>query len=69
MDSSGGQIPSNFQDAKRDESEGFIFEGILFRETSTGKMECGVCKVECSRLIVHMNGNDYCTEYFSSMDE
>ena len=48
---------------------GFIFEGILFIETGTGKVKCGVCQVECSRLIVHMNGNDYCTEYFSSMDE
>ena len=30
---------------------------------------CGICEVECSRLIVHMNGNRYCTEYFSNMAE
>ena len=30
---------------------------------------CGKCEVECSRLIVHMNGNRYCTEYFSNMAE
>ena len=30
---------------------------------------CGICEVECSRLMVHMNGNRYCTEYFSNMAE
>ena len=34
-----------------------------------GKMKCGVCKTECNRLIVHMNWNEYCTEYFSNMVE
>ena len=47
----------------------FIFEDICFKETKTGKICCGVCEVECSRLIVHMNGNEYCTAYFSNMSE
>ena len=59
---------SQKKDKKEDEAEGFIFEDILFKNTEDGKVICGVCQVECSRLIVHMNGNDYCTEYFSNMD-
>ena len=39
---------------------GFKFEDILFEETKNGKVKCGICQVECGRLIVHMNDNDYC---------
>ena len=49
--------------------EAFIYENILFKETENDKIVCGVCEVECSRLIVHMNGNKYCTEYFSDMTD
>ena len=52
---------------KEEDADGFIFEDILFKNTEDGKVRCGVCQVECSRLIVHMNGNEYCTEYFSNM--
>ena len=51
------------------EHVGFIFEDILFEETDTGQMKCGVCQAVCNRLIVHMNGNEYCTEYFSNMEK
>ena len=51
------------------EIAGFIYEDILFKETGDGKVICGVCEVDCKRLIVHMNGNEYCTEYFSNMEE
>ena len=54
-------------DKNTPETEDFIFENIRFRETETGNTRCGVCEVECDRLIVHMNGNKYCTEYFSDM--
>ena len=47
--------------------EDFLYENILFKEMDNGKIRCGICKVECNRLIVHMNGNKYCTEYFSNM--
>ena len=49
------------------ETEDFIFEDIRFKENENGKISCGVCKVECIRLVVHMNSNKYCTEYFSDM--
>ena len=45
----------------------FIFENIRFKVTETGKISCGVCEVECLRLIVHMNGNKNCIKYFSNM--
>ena len=48
---------------------GFIYEDILFKETGDGKVICGVCKINCKRLIVHMNGNEYCTKYFSGMED
>ena len=54
---------------KVDETEDFIFEDIRFRETGNCKVKCGICEVECTRLIVHMNGNKYCTAYFSNMTE
>ena len=52
-----------------EETEDFIFEDICFKKNVNGKIRCGVCDLECSRLIVHMNGNQYCTEYFSNMSE
>ena len=58
---------SKKKDGKEVEAEGFIFEDILFKNTEDGKVRCGVCQVECSRLIVHMNGNEYCPQYLSNM--
>ena len=52
-----------------DDIPGFIYEDILFKETGEGEVICGVCEVECKRLIFHMNGNEYCSEYFSSMED
>ena len=52
---------------KEEDVSGFIFEDILFENTCDGKVRCGVCQAECDRLVVHMNGNEYCTEYFSNM--
>ena len=56
-------------DENTSKMEAFIYENILFKETESGKIVCGVCEIECSKLIVHMNGNKYCTEYFSDMVE
>ena len=50
-----------------EETEDFIFEDIRFQETENGKVRCGVCEIECTKLIAHMNRNKYCTEYFSNM--
>ena len=52
---------------KAGETEDFIFEDIRFKETADGKTRCGVCEAECTKLVAHMNGNKYCTEYFSNM--
>ena len=58
---------------KNDKNEGkdesFKFEYICFKENEDGTVNCGVCQIKCKDLIVHLNGNDYCTEYFSNMEE
>ena len=46
---------------------GFIYEGILFEEILQNKVRCGICKAECSRLIMHLNGNKKCAEKFSNL--
>ena len=56
-------------DEKITKMEAFFYENILFKETESDKIVCGVCEVECTKLIVHMNGNKYCTEYFSDMTD
>ena len=46
-----------------------MFEDIFFTISRNENIICGVCQVECSHLIVHMTGNEYCTQYFSDMEE
>ena len=53
----------------KEDGAGFLFEDILFKVTENDKIKCGICQVECNRLIVHMNQNEYCTQYFSNMAE
>ena len=60
---------NNENEKNTKEREDFIFEDIRFKEAANGKIKCGVCEVECTKLIVHLNGNKYCTEYFSNMAE
>ena len=64
---------SSVVEQKNDKNEGkdesFKFEYICFKENEDGTVNCGVCQIKCKDLIVHMNGNDYCTEYFSNMEE
>ena len=43
-----------------DEKQSFKFGGICFEELDNGKTRCGICQVECIRLIVHMNGKEEC---------
>ena len=82
MGSPGGKQKKDFEETKsesldaspktNDNTEdiaGFIYEDILFKETGDRKVICGVCQVDCKKLIVHTNGNEYCTEYFSNMED
>ena len=38
----------------------FEWGNIKFEEMENGKMRCGICQIECLRLIFHRNGNDIC---------
>ena len=43
----------------------FKFDEIWFRELINGKIRCGVCKIECVRLIVHLNSSAKCSMNFN----
>ena len=47
--------------------ESFRYEDISFDELPKNKVRCGICKVECGRLIVHLNFSKKCAEYISDM--
>ena len=48
----------------KEETECFRFEGICFRELYNGNTICGICQVECTKLVVHMNESTKCSEIF-----
>ena len=48
-----------------EDMEGFKFDGFCFKTNDDGKVKCGVCQMECSRLIVHMNKNVGCRLKFN----
>ena len=43
----------------------FKYEGISFQELETGKIVCGICQVECQRLICHLNKSAECNKSFN----
>merc|ERR1711954_20256 len=51
-----------------EESECFKFEAICFRELGNGNIICGICQLECMRLVAHMNESSRCSDIFS-MDQ
>ena len=48
----------------REVNDNFKFEGVTFEEQENGKVKCGVCQMEVSRLIVHMNKISGCRSQF-----
>ena len=51
--------------AKETKNVDFKFDDIWFRELKNGKIRCGVCKIECVRLIVHLNSSVKCSMNFN----
>merc|ERR1712243_159882 len=47
---------------KSHESKSFKFGGLCFRELDNGNMICGICQVECPKLVFHMNDSSMCSE-------
>ena len=60
---SGNHVKQSFENPN-----GFIYEGISFEELQQNKVRCGICKAECGRLIMHLNGNKKCANKFSNLD-
>ena len=52
------------KDKEYEVAECFKFEGISFRELNNGNIICGVCQVECMRLVVHLNESLKCSDVF-----
>ena len=44
------------------ENKCFIWGNVKFEEIENDKIKCGLCQVECLRLISHMNGSPRCTK-------
>ena len=59
-ESSGGEV--NIPGQKL---EIFKFGEVCFEELDNGKMRCGVCQIECIRLMSHLNGSKKCSQYFN----
>ena len=57
----------NDKKSKTEDSASFQYEGICFQELAQNKVRCGVCQVECARLIVHLNGSPDCAKCFTNM--
>ena len=53
---------------KSNMDELFSFGNYEFKELGDGKVRCGVCQVECIRLVFHLNGNVKCAEKFYMPD-
>ena len=58
----GSKINQMFHDL-----EGFKYSDIYFKELPQNKVECGICQVDCSRLIVHLNASTDCAKQISNM--
>ena len=48
----------------REVNENFKFDGVTFEEQENGTVKCGVCQMEVSRLVVHMNKISGCRSKF-----
>ena len=60
---------ANKKDNKKEQdSDSFEFRGVCFKALDDGKIKCGLCQMEISRLIVHMNGNPGCAKDFDMGD-
>ena len=46
---------------------GFEFDNILFEEVENGQTRCGICKIDCLRLIVHLNRYERCASSFDML--
>ena len=47
--------------------EGFKYNDFQFQELPQNKVRCGICQVDFSRLIVHLNASSDCAKQISNM--
>ena len=56
---------SSSEDNISKKMEFFQFGQVCFEELDSGKIKCGVCQIECIRLMSHLNGSQKCSQYFN----
>ena len=56
-------LPNN--DRNQEVKEGFNFANVCFIEVNNGKIKCGICQIECIRLMSHLNGSKKCSQYLN----
>ena len=59
-ESSSGEIIS-----QGEKLESFKCGEVCFEVLDKGYMRCGVCHIECIRLMSHLNGSEECSQYFN----
>ena len=47
------------------DTEGFKFGELCFEELNAGKIKCGVCQTECTRLMSHLSRSLKCNQYLN----
>ena len=58
-------IPKCSKAAKdMEDNESFKLGDVCFKDLDNGKVRCGICQDEFTRLIVHMNVSKECKTYF-----
>ena len=50
-----------------DNSNDFKSGSFCFKNLDNSKVRCGVCQVDCSRLIVHLNKSIQCAKNFKGL--
>ena len=56
---------SDFTELKGNEqTEEFVFGGVLFQDMKNGSVRCGICKADCKRLVFHLNSSERCKKNF-----
>ena len=57
---------SDFTELKWNENtEEFVFGGVLFQNMRNESVKCGICKTICKRLVLHLNSSEKCRINFS----
>ena len=58
------QVSKHAEAQESPNSQGFVFDRVLFQEMGNDSIRCGVCQKEYTRLVVHLNSSGMCNKNF-----